>query len=141
VKLSPSGINNVWDDISAAIESSLIPTSSEANDMRMFHIQKTLMSGAAGCWLVIRGEKTILMIVAYINEDGFTKDRNLVIYSIYAFEYIADSIWIYLNTEFKTMAKNHGCNKILAYSSIPRVVDIVNKLGWDTTYNFISTEV
>ena len=141
VKLSPSQISKDWDNISDMFESVLPPTSSEKNTTRMIGLQKVLLAGAGECWVLLRGEKSLLIFTSYIWVDVITKDRNYIIYTLYGFVPIKPLIWTFLFNAVMKKAKEYKCNKVIGYSSVPRVSELAKSLGWDTECRFLSVEV
>lgn len=140
-KLLPEQVTRYWDILKPAIEESLPPVVDEAPD-KMNRILAALIGGSLHCWVSsqIKNEKRILegVVVTKMLFDDVSDTKSLLIYCLYGYNIISSNGW---KSGFATLAKwakSRGCSRIVAYSDVPRILDIVGKLGGDTRYRYIS---
>jgi hypothetical protein len=126
-----------WDAINQAILVSLPPTSDERSEFISHNIYKSLMSGKMECWILVNKGETYLLATGYVIKEDITGDTTFVVYSLYGYKPIKSNIWFLLIDEIKKRAKALGCSKIIAYSSLDRVVQLVKTLGWNTEFSFL----
>jgi hypothetical protein len=139
-KITPDQVASMWDVIRDAIEKSLPPISSEDKN-RMNNILTSLLCGKSHCWMsyVKNEDKNIFegLLITRIIYDDISDCKNLLIYCIYGYEFVGRSSW----TEgLKTLVKyaaGLGCSNIVAYSSVPSIISLIDKLGGDTSFKFI----
>jgi len=146
VKLVAKDISKWWSGISEGISRSLPPFTKYTKD-RMSSILKCLMEDTLHCWVLTQYDSvknTTIMYAIVTTEftvDTVTITKNLTIFSLYALQPVPEQMW---KDGFDTLAKfakaNH-CNQILAFSDIPQVINIVNKLGGDTSTTLIKMEI
>ena len=74
-------------------------------------------------------------------EDFLSGIRNLLIYSLFGARPIEDAIWIRGLETIKKYAKANDCAKVVAYSNVERIEEIVNSLGGEIEWKFISFPV
>lgn len=141
VKVAPEQVEKLWDIVSPAIENSLPPTSSEKNDMRMFNLKRSILAEAMDCWIAFKDNNPWILTILGYHYDPFTNDKNLLIYALEGFSYVSFDSWARLFKHIRAQAKDKDCNKIIAYSSLPRVTDIAKALGWNTEYKYLFYEV
>lgn len=141
MRLAPEQIHKDWDAISQAIEASLPEFSSRGDSMRIHQVYKALMNESAECWLLSQGDAPYVLGVVYAYVDDFTKDKNLLIYALYGYKPIAYSVWTMVFKTIKEKAKSYGCNRLIAYSNLDRVIKIAEVLGWNTDFRFMFMEV
>ena len=144
VKLTADQIANMWDILKFGIENSLPPISGEGPD-KINKIFEALLSGGYDCWVRLsarRRRKANLnlesMVVTTITTDHASDTNNFLIYTMYGFRPISDEEWLEGYMTLAKYAKAKGCNRMIAYSNEPRVLDIVDKIGGDRSYSFIS---
>jgi len=143
-RLTPEQISKFWDVIKFAVEQSLPPTVGEHPD-KMNRILAAALSGKIDVWAsytknekVNKFEGIILTKFLY---DDVSGTRNLLIYCLYGYNKFESISWKIGLETFAKYAKSRGCSRIIAYTDIPHIVDIVNKLGGEAKYTFISFDV
>ena len=141
VQLTPEQVNEDWTAISEGIDLALPPIADEKAPDRMDKILSALMDGRMKCWILSVGEEPYVLMTLTITQDNMTGTKNLCLYSLYGYRPISYKIWHLLLKEGQTFARKAGCNKIIAYSSLPRVLDLVKILGGDSSYHLITLEV
>ena len=142
-KLMPDQISKFWPIIKYAIEQSLPPTVGEHPD-KMNRILSSTLSGTTEVWAMYeKGNKIKLeaIILTRLVLDDASGTRSLLLYCLYGYEEVSDDKWgDGLSILFK-YAKANKCSKIVAYSSIPHIINLANKFGASTEYTFISFDL
>ena len=140
-KLLPEQVTRYWDILRPAIEESLPPVAGETPD-KMNRILAALIGGSLHCWVSsqIKDERRILegVMVTRILHDDVSETKSLLIYCLYGYDIISGNGWKSGFAALAKWAKSIGCSRIVAYSDVPRILDIVEKLGGDTRYHYIS---
>jgi hypothetical protein len=143
-KLMPDQVSKFWDIISYAMEQSLPPTVGENPD-KMNNILMAALSGKLDIWASYeKGDKVNkfegILATRFIYDD-ITSMKNLLIYAVYGYDKVSEDSWkAGLRTVLK-YAASQKCQLIVAYTNVPRVVEVVNSLGGDTSFSFISFKV
>lgn len=140
-KLLPDQISTFWDIIKYAIEESLPPVVDESPD-KMNKILTSLLCGRAQCWASYEREEGSArfegIVITKILLDDVSDTKNLLIYCLYGYEEVNKESW---NKGFKTLVKfamAQGCSRIIGYSDVPLILRLVERLGGETKYTFIS---
>jgi len=143
-KLTADQISKFWDIIKYAIEGSLPPIVGESPD-KMNRILSSLLSYKTQCWAsykrdneAVRFEGLILTRILY---DDATDTKNLLIYCLYGYSNVDAKSWIDGLLSISKFAKSKGCTQVIAYSDVPYVVRLVEKLGGEAKYTFLSFDV
>lgn len=143
-RLLPDQISSFWDVIKFAIEESLPPIVGESYD-KMNRILAAAISGKIDVWAahskhdgVSRLEGILLTKFLY---DDASNTKNMLIYCIYSYTKISGKSWLYGLDKLAKYAKSRGCSQIVAYTDVQYIIDLVNRLGGDTRYTFISFDV
>ena len=143
-KLLPDQISSFWDIIKYAIEQSLPPIVGEHPD-KMNRILSSLLCGKTDCWAsyVRNGSGTRFegIVLTRILYDDASETRNLLIYCIYGYEEVNKNSWLDGLKAIVKFAKSRNCNQIIAYTDSPYIVKIVNSLGGEAKYTFISFDI
>ena len=143
-KLLPEQVSKFWDIIKYAIEESLPPIAGENPD-RMNRILTAALSGSVICWASYTREEGTSkfegILITKLLYDDVSDTRNLLIYCIYGYESVSDSSWLDGLKSILKYAASKRCNQIIAYTTSPYIVKLVNDLGGDSSYNFISFNV
>ena len=144
VMLLPDQISSKWNIIKRGIEVSVPPTITSSPKV-MNNILMGLLEGSAQCWVeyeVVK-EKSIVygFLITTVMEDFLSGVRNLLIYSLYGARPIDDDIWVRGLITLRKYAKANNCEKVIAYSNIERIEEIVRSLGGKVEWKFISFPV
>lgn len=143
-KLLPEQISNFWDIIKYAVEQSLPPVVGEHQD-KMNRILAAALSGRIDVWASYarNGDETRFegIVLTKILYDDAVDMKNLLIYCIYGYEQIDKESWLSALNALTKYAKGKGCKLIVAYTELPYVVRIAQRLGANTRYTFLSFEV
>lgn len=143
-QLLPDQISRFWDVISYAVEQSLPPIAGEHPD-RMNRILSSALSGKIDVWAsynkseeVNKFEGIALTKILY---DDASNTRNLLIYCIYGYSDVNNKSWIEGLQAILKYAKKERCTQIVAYTDLPNIVKLVERLGGETKYTFLSFNV
>jgi hypothetical protein len=140
-KLLPDQVSEFWEIIRYAIEQSLPPIAGEHPD-KMKKILMSLLSGKSQCWINsdVGEDRRVLeaVVVTKIFYDDASDTKSLLIYCLYGYENIKQSSFTSALKTLVKYAKSESCERVIAYTNEPGVVKLVNRLGGDTSYNFIS---
>lgn len=143
-RLLPEQISDFWDIIKYAIEESLPPTVDEHPD-KMNRILSSALSGGLDIWASYEraeeGVKFEGIIVTKINFDDASGTRSMLMYCLYGYADAAEGTWMEGLTILAKYAKSRKCSRITAYTSIPYMIALADKLGANTKYTFISWDL
>lgn len=143
-KLLPDQVSKFWDVISYAMEQSLPPTVGENPD-KMNNILMATLSGKLDIWAsykkVDKVNKFEGILATRIIYDDVTCMNNLLIYAIYGYDLVSKTSWLEGLKTITKYAKSQGCSLIVAYTNSEKVIKVVNSLGGDTSFSFISFRV
>jgi len=140
-KLLPEQISKHWDIIRYAVEQSLPPIVGGSPD-RMKKILTSLLCGKAHCWAsyIVNGDVRRFegIVITRIFYDDVSDTRNLLIYCLYGYEGVDQLSWTTGLKALVKFARSKNCKRIIAYTDVPYIIELVNKLGGDTSYTFVS---
>jgi len=130
-RLNKKEIVAKWDMIKVAIEKAL-PDIASKNPNRMEQIYNNLMIGTMHCWAVYRKVEREDALIG-IGTTTFTYDlcsgsKLLLGYTAYTFGNATDEEWMEGYQELLEFAKENKCERVCAYTNVPRMFDI-NKLS------------
>lgn len=141
IKLLPDQISNFWDIIKYGIQQSLPPVAGEGPD-KMNKIFTSLLSGKAQCWASYEntnnGKRFEGIVVTRILYDDVSDTRSLLVYCLYGYDRIDNKSWRDGLKVLIKWAASRNCNRIIAYTSVPEILKLVQRLGGSTEYRFIS---
>jgi len=144
VKLLPDQISRFWDIIKYAIEQSLPPIAGE-HPNKMNNILMSALDGSIDVWASYQktdeGNKFEGIALTEVLFDRPSRTRNLLIYCIYGYENVDGRSWGEgLRTLIKYAASKR-CNQIIAYTDIPQIAGLVERLGGEARYTLLSFDV
>ena len=139
-KYPQTEITKHWVTLKKYMEENLPPTALGL-PVNLDEVYAKLMTDEMQGWVFCQGEDIIgFVVTAYSQELGFLF-KNLVIYSIVATQHIEDNDWKEAFVMVKDFAIKNECKRIVAFSSNPRVIELVDKLGGGTSYRVLTLEV
>lgn len=144
-KLLPEQISAFWDVIQYAVAQSLPPISSDHPDI-MNRVLSSCLSGVTEVWAEYTKDKegnTRFEGIALTQflYDKTSDTKNLLVYCLYGYQKIDPDSWGRTMVTIAKYAKEKNCAQIIAYSSIPHMIELTRKLGANTDYTFISFNV
>jgi len=81
------------------------------------------------------------IVLTKILYDDVSDTRNLLIYCLYGYNKVSDNSWINGILTLAKYAKSRRCSQIVAYTDVQRIIKVVNSLGGESKYTFISFDV
>lgn len=144
-KLNPDQIQRHLAMIEEAALHSLAPLSTENEHL----VSRVLASVLNGDLLVMasvgRGDSGEPVVHALgfvsVSEDVCSGTRNLLIYGMYGFAPMRDDLWKENMQCLVRLAESLACHQIVAYSNVPRVIEMTKQLGWDVSNRFMTFPV
>jgi len=139
-QLTSNQIAKHWDEIKTHLETTLVPFVKVTPTM-LNNIFEAFLAGRAQVWTSWKWDgdgqvKVYAMATTYIQIEPISGTRNLLIYSLSGYSFIAEDLWREGIEVIRKFAIECKCANILAYSSVPRVLEIASMLGGkiDTSY-------
>ncbi len=137
-ELTPEQVLEDWSAISEGISLSFPPTNTNNS---MEEILPMLTSGSMKCWVFSEGDKTWVLLTLLPILDYGSRVPNLLVYSVYAYKPVSLQKWTTIIGEIKKYAKVKGFHSLIAFSNVERIINMVEILGWDTSYRVLKLEV
>ena len=141
IKITQETLAEKWDSLKEALKSDTSPLAVK-DEEHFNYIYNALLTDEMQAWVYVDENQVpvLLTITTFVKEPG-SKSTNLLIYFFSGFnnfniDHILDG--------FKTIrrfALKHNCAKIIAYTNIPKVVEIANKVGFSASYVLLEKEV
>jgi len=143
-KLLPDQISKFWDIIKYAVEQSLPPITGEHPD-KMNNILFSALDGSIDVWASYEkgseGSRFEGIVLTEILIDRPSKTKNLLLYCLYGYDKVTRESW---ESGFQTMLKyaaGKGCSRIVAYTDVPVLIELVKSLGGEAKYTFVSFDI
>ena len=144
-KLLLEQVSAFWDIIKYAIEQSLPPIVVN-NPEALNRILSSILCGKTEVWTEYVKEEgkdskfECIFLTQFIYDEP-SGTKNLLIYSLYGYEEIDSGSWARALITMVKYAKEKKCDQIVAYSSVPIVIEMAKSVGWNTDYTFLSGNV
>lgn len=140
--LDKDSIAEQWDLIESAIEQALPPLANpELIESRMVTIKKMALLGDLDIWEVANEEEVLLIASMLPIVDAPTMTRNYMIYSLTSFIPLSYDKWFVIFKKVRNYCKSKGYYKIIAYTNVDRIVELVKVLGGKTDFKLVELEV
>jgi hypothetical protein len=137
-------VSTHWDIIKYAVEQSLPPLTVDHPD-RLNRILSSMLKGQTQCWASYTkngNERRFEGIaVTKIIYDDASNTRNLLLYCLYGYDDITSQSYIDGLTALAKYAEANNCAQAVAYTNVPKLVELANNLGGNTEYTFITFNV
>ena len=144
VKFTPGQVAENWQYLEPGIRTALPPFTYEDPE-RMNNIHQALLSGLIDCWvgnIQVNGSwKPYGFMLTTLSEDTISGVKNLLIYVVYSYSKIPLKEFEANIGTIVSHAKNLGCHRIVAYTSVPKLLAIAKELGGDTDYRFVTFDI
>ena len=141
IKLLPDQVARYWSFIRPAIEGALPPTASGASD-RMQNILTGVLTGDIVVWanVVDRDGAQVMngVVSTMVQLEIGTGDKSLLFYTMFGYQNSLQRDWIDGIATLSKYAISEGCSRIVAYTNVPGMVSMAERLGADTSFRFIS---
>ena len=138
--LSPEQVTEDWEAIEFAISESL-PPDELALPTTLDAVYKGLMAGQYECLMFFKNDTPYTTLILRYQVNEFSVTKQLFIYSMYSYVPITNTDWFRIFTLLRDRAVANKCDKILAYSNVARVFEIVKSLGGNIDFRLIQLEV
>ena len=134
VKLEVDEITQRWNYLSGVIQASLLEKLEDDT-----YLLKQLISGNMLCW-AIQDENEILAYVTTIDWiDIALGEKDIMIYSLTKVSNnITDEIWKDSFMKFATYAKENDYKKVVAFTVVPKILELVEMLGGNTDIRLVT---
>ena len=142
-KLLPEQISKLWPIIKYAIEQSVPPATGEHPE-KMNRILSSALCGKIDIWAAYtKGEtnKFEAIVVTELLYDEPSGIKNLLLYSLYGYDKVSKSSWIDGLVTLAKYGKSLRCTNLVAYSSEQDIIELVKRLGGDTSFTFLSFRI
>ncbi len=143
IKLLPEQISKFWDVVKYAIEESLPPIASDHPD-KMNRILSSALSDEIGVWVsYTHGDNTKIdaVILTKVNYDDASGSKSMLIYCLYGFRKVSEEIWHSWFDAVRKYAISRGCSRVVAYTDVPKVIEMAKSLGGNVDYTFITFDL
>lgn len=137
----PDQIEKDWQAIYEAIKESFPPLADATLPEHENNLFTSLMSGVLECWVLYEGEDPWIIGTLQVTREVVTGTKNLLVYSILAYKPIPLQVWYSLFVKFRQRCKELGCSKVVAFSNVDRVVQLVKSLGGRSDFKLLWLEV
>jgi hypothetical protein len=142
-QLLPDQISKFWPIIKYAVEAALPPITQGEHPDKMSRILSGMLSGKLDVWASYKHQEDGVtkfegIVVTQILYDDASNIYNLLIYAIFAYENTTPDTWTDGYETLVKYARSKRCTNIVAYSSVPHIVNLARGLGADTNFTFIS---
>jgi len=143
-KLLPEQVSAFWDMIKYAIEQSLPPFVGDHPDI-INRILSASLDGRIEVWAEYikseEGNKFEGIALTQFIYDEPSDTKNLLIYCLYGYSKIDPGSWGRVLVTMAKYAREKRCSQIIAYSTVPHMIELVKGLGGNADYTFISFDV
>lgn len=141
---TPTLVSQYYEFIQASVLCGLDRPPEDA-EMAM-RIMEAIKSGFLTLWLIFGRDEigdvfVIGTLTTFFATDVIQAERSVWIYSFHAYPHVESIAWhrpFHLLAEF---AKANNCRKICAQSSVPRVMEIADGIGFNSDVRLLTLEV
>tara|TARA_R100000808_G_C2131725_1_gene140795 strand:+ start:902 stop:1486 length:585 start_codon:yes stop_codon:yes gene_type:complete len=146
LKLLPQQVSDNWDEIKQAILLAN-PAQSYMTAERLNNVLKSILLEESQCWALCddlnpEDPKIHGICVTQIMMDNLADVRNLTIYALYSKKLLTGKMYLSLFLTLSKFAKANSCHRVMAYTEVPKIIDIVGKLpNGHSNYTFLSWDV
>ena len=145
VRLEYNQILENWSDICDSIKASGPPLS-DLDDGQLDEILHRMSTDNMQCWVLCTMEEDLSTTVYAIATTTIWRELagsnvNLLIYSLYGYRPVTNELWKDGLDTLRRFARSMGCKEIVAFTSVQRVISIVENLGGSTNTRLVRLEV
>ena len=134
IKVPPSQIPLVWETVKYAIAQLGEVPDAQLPAYYVWLLQE-LLSEHAQCWVTLNEDRVLLNVsITRIVEQTWTKERELHIHCMYAFQGITDTTATALLALYVDCARSMGCTRVVAASRHPRAFAVMEQQGLTPYY-------
>ena len=140
-KLGSQQIRDHWGEIKPAILACFPRAPGNIEQWMNKLLLKTLQD-EAHVWIGLDEENKIsLVVVTAFVIDPCGEEKHLLIYALYGFKTIPRNLAIEVPVVLMQFAKDTDCKAVVAYSSVPSVVSLSEKIGADTKTTYLQWRI
>ncbi len=144
IRLLPDDVSKMWDVIKDAIVPVLPPTGRPTEDVEN-EVLSACLKGILTVWVLGKhnGNSFNVYVVGTTMPilDTPTNTWSLLIYTLRALRPVPKELWIEGYDKLRRYAKSNNLSAICGYTDVPQVVELVKKLGGDTSVTYLTLEV
>jgi len=114
------------------------------HDLALLEIQSQLLVEKLQCWFALADQGSDMVygvMTTGIVRDEFSGTNNLLIYTVTVTDAHPSSLWEEAYIPLRIYAKSLLCTEIVAYSNQPRMLEIAERLGADTSWRLIQLPI
>lgn len=138
VKLLKRDIINHWGMIEESFKHA--PNADQLYDNR-HKIMETLLIGKADVWCTIREDEIRTVLLTSMIYDPITLEKGILLYYTHALKPTEDIDWAEGIVTLKRYAKAEGCTHVVAYSKVPKVIEMARLVGGDIDTRMLTFKV
>ncbi len=131
LRLLPEQIMAHWEGIKNCVWNALPPITYDS-DETILRVQERLLTGRMQCWIAAEDLNSVIIYAIATTQiivDDISGEKNLLIFSLATLVDHPASLWEEAYEVLKRFAASRGCLKIVAYTCVPQVVLIAERLG------------
>ena len=136
----PQQIDRYWDFIKQAFDASL-PDPSVANKQKLL---ESILVDRLQVWVICRGLDAVKIrgiVVTVLIEDSASGIKDCLVYAAHTFRPVSDSGWKAIDRALCAFAEANHCDRITTITKEPRVLELMEEYGYDTSYHFVQKEL
>jgi len=139
IEMLPKDVTEHWEEVKMAIDATL-PINTPHRIEAMSNILTALLSKKMVCWAFSEpgSGRISALVLTMIRNDSFSGMSELVISSVYTFKLASEESWMKGFSVLQTYARAGKCWRIVAYTNVPKIMEVSKRLGGSSEYTFIS---
>ena len=142
-RLTPEAVIQIWPQIKDVVRRGMPPTMDDSEEALNYTLGM-LSQGRMQMWVMFADDELkvprALAITEVVHEPGF-EYKNLLLYALVSFGGVETDEWAEGFEAVKKFARDNKCHRIIGFTNVQRVVDIVTSLGGKAEYVLLTMEV
>jgi hypothetical protein len=139
VKLLPEQCQDHWPMIKNSLLKALPPTFKKTSDTYT-SLLEGLKCGDVHAWASTQAGDVKALVVTQVMEEQHSKRKQLLIYSLAGYDSLTEEMYKEGYEALSAFAREIGCDSIVAYTDVQRLVRLVRNYGARVRY-YIEMEV
>jgi len=138
-KLTPEQVMEYWPQIRECIEVSLPPLVRQ-NSKALLRIQESLLLRRLECWIASETRdltKSLGVATTCFVTDEISLTKNLLVYTATTVASHSQEMWSKCYEVLAKYATSRGCKNIIAYSELPEVISLVERIGGNCNWRIL----
>jgi len=141
IRVLPTQVPVVWEAVKYAVVQLHEIPNEQLNSYCIWLLHE-LLTEKAQCWITLNDERMLLNIsVTRIVDQEWTKERELHVHCMYAFQGLTDTTMAALIQRYMDFAKVEGCKRVISATRHPRVMALMEAQGLSPYYRTYVKEV